>query len=737
MALEVGSAERKDCVERECAGDEAMRDEVASLLAAHSAAGDFIETPPSESLQVVERLMGELPYERLGPYRLLERIGTGGMGQVYRAIRDDGEFHRQAAVKVVRRGMDSELILRRFRQERQILAGLHHANITVLLDGGATPDGSPYFVMEYVEGMPISGYCEERGLRLAERLRLFRTVCDAVHYAHKNHVIHRDLKPSNILVTQEGVPKLLDFGIARVFEEGDGSENAETTLSTRGLMTPEYASPEQIRGEKVTPASDIYSLGVVLYELLTRRRPYRVDPATPQKIAIAVCEQEPEKPSIAAARPGDSAAKDYPNRAAGETGLARRLRGDLDNIVLMALRKEPQRRYKSAEQFSEDVRRYLEGLPVEARRGARTDRAIKYGRRHRAAVLSAMMALLAALAVWATLPRLLIPAAAPMLSTGGRPSANTEANEYFEKAQITYLGNWNPLRIMDLLEKALEKDPQFAAARAEYGFYHLIMIDGGLSDDVSWMEKAEQHLMKAIRDDPSCLRALSSMAAVSFYRRRPDDVFRYAAAADQVSPGDENSRVWLINQYNLSGDYASAKRLAYEALRRNPFHYPARMNLASMLEEEGDLEGAVRESVKVLEQNPLIVNCIQTLAMTHLDAGNLDKAREVLQSVRPEDRENLQLRLGLALLQALEGRAAEAHRTMNDRVQRWAGLVPFATVWAAQVYSVLGDRDAAFEWLEKAIVNGDRRFAWMRRTPHLVALREDPRFDRALKQHPP
>jgi tetratricopeptide (TPR) repeat protein len=290
---------------------------------------------------------------------------------------------------------------------------------------------------------------------------------------------------------------------------------------------------------------------------------------------------------------------------------------------------------------------------------------------------------------------------------------------------------------MELLEKALEKDPQFAAARAEYGFYHLIMIDGGLSDDVSWMDKAEQHLMQATRDDPSCLRALSSMAAVSFYRRRPDDVFKYAAAADRVYPGDEDSRVWVINQHNLNGDYASAKRVANESLQRNPFQYPVRMNLASMLQEEGDLDGAVRESVKVLEQNPSIVNCIQTLAMTYLDAGNLGKAGEALQSVRPEDRENLQLRLGLALLQAVEGRAAEARRTMDDRVQRWAGLVPFATVWTAQVYSVLGERESAFEWLEKAIVNGDRRFAWMRRTPHLAALREDPRFERMLNQQPP
>ncbi len=390
-ALETEPQHRDQFVEEACAGDEELRREVDSLLEAHEEAGDFIESPPAEAFQVAQGLGTGPSYERLGPYRLLERVGSGGMGAVYRAERDDEEFRKQVAIKIVSRGLNTEFILRRFRQERQILAGLNHPNITMLLDGGATPDGLPYFVMEFVEGKPILAYCEDRELSIRERLVLFRTVCAAVQYAHKNHVVHRDLKPSNILVTAGGIPKLLDFGIAKMLEPGTGEGAVEQTISTRGLMTPEYASPEQVRGEPATPASDIYSLGVLLYEMLTQRRPYGVDAPTPQKMAEAVCRQEPEKPSRAVTRPKGTTAQEAFSTAPPETGLARKLRGDLDNIVMKAMRKEPERRYASAQDLSEDIRRHLEGLPVLARKGARTYRLGRFVGRHKAAMLALVL----------------------------------------------------------------------------------------------------------------------------------------------------------------------------------------------------------------------------------------------------------------------------------------------------------------------------------------------------------
>ncbi len=330
---------------------------------------------------------------RIGPYRLVRELGQGGMGAVYLAVRDDDVFSKRVALKILKRGMDTEAIVRRFRTERQILAGLDHPNIARLLDGGATADGLPYLVMEFVDGMPLAEHAEKRALDTTARLELFVLLCSAVQYAHQNLVIHRDIKPGNVLVTHDGVPKLLDFGIAKLLNaELSGQTLEAATAQGLLMMTPEYASPEQVRGEQVTTATDVYSLGVLLYELLTGRQPYRITSRAVPEIVRIVCESEPPRPSAAvAASSSDSTRIGDPQR------LRRRLEGDLDNIVMKAISKDPQRRYVSVDQFAEDVRRHLTGLPVLARLDTVRYRASKFVRRHRGGVAAAAAVFLALL----------------------------------------------------------------------------------------------------------------------------------------------------------------------------------------------------------------------------------------------------------------------------------------------------------------------------------------------------
>jgi len=339
---------------------------------------------------------------RLGPYRLIREIGHGGMGTVYLGVRDDDAFQKRVAIKVLRRGMDTDSIVRRFRYERQILASLEHPFIASLLDGGSTPDGRPYFAMEYVEGQPIVDYCDGQRLDTPGRLALFRNVCTAVQYAHQNLVIHRDIKPANVLVMADGTPKLLDFGIAKLLNPELGGQTVAPTAPGLQLMTPEYASPEQVRGDAVTTASDVYSLGVLLYELLAGRLPYRLTSRAHADIVRIVCEEEPIRPSTAITRlesdpgggerptgeavPETREATRRDRRTVDVDRLRRQLAGDLDNIVLKALSKEPQRRYASVDQFSEDVRRHLAGLPVLARKDTWGYRTTKFVRRNRAIV---------------------------------------------------------------------------------------------------------------------------------------------------------------------------------------------------------------------------------------------------------------------------------------------------------------------------------------------------------------
>ncbi|HVS02856.1 MAG TPA: protein kinase, partial [Thermoanaerobaculia bacterium] len=325
---------------------------------------------------------------RVGAYRVVRSLGRGGMGEVFLAARADGEFEGQVAVKVVRPGGGEDL-LQRFRAERQTLANLKHRNIARLLDAGTTDEGAPYLVMEYVAGAPIDAYCDERGLGVEERLRLFLDVCTAVQHAHRNLVVHRDLKPDNILVSAQGEVKLLDFGIAKLLPGAASEELATETRTGHAMMSLFYASPEQVAGGPITTATDVYALGVLLYRLLAGRHPYLEGTDSLIDALRAVSEEVPRPPSQEVREP-----------LAGETAerLRRRLAGDLDTIALEALRKEPERRYPSVERLAEDIQRHLDGLPVRARRDTLSYRASKFLRRHKLGVIAATLVLLSLVA---------------------------------------------------------------------------------------------------------------------------------------------------------------------------------------------------------------------------------------------------------------------------------------------------------------------------------------------------
>jgi eukaryotic-like serine/threonine-protein kinase len=395
---------RSAVLDRSCGNDSALRSEVQSLLNYAQQTVPALDKPALEILAkelasdlsrqptTAEKMIGA----RIGHYKIVAKLGAGGMGDVYRAVRADEAYEGHVALKLLRdllRDQDASFFLAQFRNERQILANLQHPNIARLFDGGTTEDGIPYFVMELVEGQPITEYSNQHRLSVPERLKLFLQIAAAVQYAHQRLIVHRDIKPANILVKADGVPVLLDFGIAKIIDPATQAAGGPATLTVMRMMTPEYACPEQIRGEAVTTATDVYSLGVVLYELLSGQRPYRITTTNPLEIARVICEEEPKRPSTIAALPAPGLPSDRREETGGlraieQTRRARQLRGDLDAILLKALRKEPEQRYATAGELADDIRRYLEGRPVQARRGTGTYRARKFVMRHRAGVVA-------------------------------------------------------------------------------------------------------------------------------------------------------------------------------------------------------------------------------------------------------------------------------------------------------------------------------------------------------------
>jgi serine/threonine protein kinase len=631
--------DRASFLDDACAKDPTLKAEVIKLLVSHEAAKDsFLQSSPFQmtdgpfqmtegvtaddtsalTLKMDELTPGWGAQRRIGSYELIREIGRGGMGSVYLARRADDQYQKLVAIKLLRVGLDNEDIIRRFRNERQILAGLDHPNIAHFLEGGATAEGKPYYVMENITGQRIDDYCDDRRLPVEERLKLFLDVCAAVHYAHQRLVIHRDIKPSNILVTEDGSVKLLDFGIAKLLDPELMDRTVETRTHER-LMTPEYASPEQIRGQQVTTSTDVYSLGVVLYELLCGRRPYSFDRRSLQEIEDVVCRQEPIRPSeaLAALKTAKYAGKDTQaitpetighNHGEPIENLRQRLANDLDNIVMMALRKEPERRYASAEQLGEDIRRYLEGRPIIARPNTVRYRARKFIHRNRAAVAAA--ALVIATLIGATI----LTAWQAKVARRERDKAERRFN------QVRKLANAVVFKYHDGVEH-LAGSTEVRQMMVKDALEYLDNLSQESGNDLSLLQELAEAYEKVGRvQGAPAQSSLGDYAGALTTQKRALAIRESLVRAD---PNNETPRRTLARSYLLVSHLAiytgqtaealdqlqKARVLLEKLTAENPKNFNARSNLGtaytligSIRQSQNDLPGALEYFRKSLAQ---------------------------------------------------------------------------------------------------------------------------------------
>lgn len=658
-------------IDEACGDDAALREALMDLIAAdqkRTLRPDYSLGQEGDSGAVPD---GDLVGLELGAYRLLERIGAGGMGTVFLAERADGAFERKVAVKVVRRGMDTEQVLQRFQAERHILSRLDHPNIAALLDGGVTPDGRPYLVMEFVDGAPITDYCDAHRLSIERRLGLFQSVCHAVHHAHQNLVVHRDLKPSNILVTDEGTVKLLDFGIAKLLDDAEGMQLTRTGMRA---MTPAYASPEQLSDRPVTTGTDVYALGVILYELLVGRRPFEAL-RTPEEMREQVLSGEAPRPSTAITKiPADGDGRSQSrtletisaSRSVPPGRLRQALTGDLDTICLMAIRREPVERYGSAEQLAEDVGRHLAGQPVHAQPPSAVYRLRKFVRRHRAGVTATALFLLAlgATATYYT---------GQLQTERDRAQAEAETaervvtfmEELFDKADPEEsLGETITVRqVMDegakRLQTELDDEP---AVRAR-----LLDVIGGAYSTLKVSGEAERVLLQAVEDwtrlgpegEAGLVESLNKLGGVQGQLMKQDDAvasYERALTIARSTEGDPSLKVAeLLNNLALiesqRGDYLRMEALLREAIAMEEalaedgsLRAGAKLfNLAWVTQYNGRYDEAVAlyersRELLTLEygaDHPRVLYPMQALAVLYTETGDYDAADALMQEVLP------------------------------------------------------------------------------------------------------
>ncbi len=637
-AMELEGAEREAFVEERCTDDPRIESEVRRLLAAHERIEpDFLEPPSGGPLALA------LPFEvgrRIGPWRLVDELGTGGMGVVYLAERLDADFEQRSALKVMRLPTADAALTGSFHRERQVLAGLEHPNIAHLLDGGNTEEGLPYFAMEFVEGLPIDRFCDEHELSTDDRLALFLEVCSAVSHAHRNLVVHRDLKPSNILVTSNGAPKLLDFGIAKLLAEGPG----DAAVTQFQALTPDYASPEQLRGEAITTASDVYSLGALLYRLLTGQKPF----TSSTKTLAELSEERGQSPRS-------------PSAVASEAA-ARELRGDLDSIVMKALRPEADQRYGSVEALAEDLSRYRDGLAVGARQGTFFYLFGKLLRRHKVQVAAAALVALSLVGATVASTR------AAQIARAERATAQTERAKaerisaflqgMISSPDASWLsegGSGRDVTVVQVLEQAEQSHD--AATEAQPAEEALIRRTLGITyRSLGLYDASERLLREAVRLDEQWSGAEGfdlglSLAhlAVTLFRngdyegatrlgRRVVDIFR----SQPIRPGADKPGIELSgNVQNLGlfllfqGQLEEAEVYLDEALTLSREHFGdthpivaiTLTSLGNVRIWQGDLDGAETFYRSALDTFSALPNTSWEPALTWADIGRLEVLR--------------------------------------------------------------------------------------------------------------
>ncbi len=610
-ALERPAEEWPDFLEGACSGEPELRRQVESMLELELSQG--LLEQPAFSVHAEDPRLGH----RIGPYRIERLLGRGGMGAVYLAARED-DYASRVALKLIKPGMDSDEIVRRFRGERQILAGLDHPNIARILDGGTTEDRLPYFAMEYVEGEPIDAWCDRQRLTTRQRLQLFRQVCAAVHVSHRHLVVHRDLKPGNILVTAGGVPKLLDFGIAKLLHPSLSSGTAATATQTvdHRPMTYEYASPEQARGEPIDTTSDVYSLGVLLYRLLSGHAPYPSAGHTPMEILQQVCNVDPPRPSTAIrhrqeVRHSDGTVEQLTPESVSRVRdgdprkLRRRLAGDLDAIVAKAMRKEPGLRYGSVEQLSEDIRRHLRGLPVRAHQGSFTYFAGKFARRHQLGL------------------GVLVLSLAFAVTAGVLGQQALRGQEEARKAEKLALDSGKAAR-----------DAQRVAQQAENRFRQALEFFQDIFQDANPDRRAALATGSPSLDGDQILEVLELLFEQARTRLAEEDS---EVQAELMST--------LARIYRNLGSYQKARELFEESLTVRRSHYPhthlelaiGMNDLGSVLYDLGEYQQAeeivaealeiVRLALRAEDESPRRI--ASNLATFYRNRGNYAKAEEI------------------------------------------------------------------------------------------------------------